>query len=420
MIYKLFNPMVGWAMRRYFRNIHVSGLEHIPKDTAVIFACNHPSSFMEPMLLASVQPRKLFYLVRGDIFKGKLIKWFLKETHQIPIFRRRDGITNLKQNEKTFRICYKMLLDHGALIIFPEGSTKRVKQLRPLQRGIWRLAFGTLARDRNLDIVIVPVGVNFTDLDHIRSEAMISFGAPIPLNQYYDAYEADKPGTMRKLTPMLYEKMRPHVVHYDVEKLEVSGEPLLALTRNQTPDKFKQFIHSRKQLNAEIRAASSYSSMNSGERELLSAEVQSYLEKLPDGVQTDYIVAQKGKPASWSKLGLLAIPGIIGILLGYLPYKFAWWGQQKLVNNDPPFHAPIRLAIFLLTVLLLVGISFLVLLPFLGVLALSVFLAPLLIVLGARLFDQILWTKASWRLMHSQLDIDALMKERERILSKIL
>ncbi len=417
MIYRIFNPLVGWTMRRYFKNIHVTGLKHIPKKSAVIFACNHPSSFMEPMLLASIQSRKLYYLVRGDIFKGKFVKWALKETHQIPIYRRKDGISNLKQNDKTFRICYKMLLNNGALMIFPEGSTETVKQLRPLQRGIWRLAFGTLARDRNIDMVIVPVGVNFTNPDKIRSEVMISFGPPVSLNKHYEEYEADKPGTMKKLSAMLYESMRPHVVHFMDKSYEKDGEKLLSLVRNEIGDKDRQFIRNDRQLKREKKMAQRYSDMDDEQRKRLSDKVNAYLSKLPDATDSDYIIARNMHLGKRWKTILYSIPGAIGMLLGYLPYKFAIWGQRKLINNDPPFHPPIRVALFLLSMLLLMLVSFIALFAFIGVYAFLIFLTPLFITMGAIWWDQLRLERAKIRLLRSGLDIEALIKEREEILS---
>ena len=420
MIYKTFNPLVGWTMRRYFKNIHVDGLEHIPKKTAVIFACNHPSSFMEPMLLASIQPRKLYYLVRGDIFKGKIIKWLLKQTHQIPIFRRRDGIANLKQNEKTFKICYKMLEDNGVLMIFPEGSTERIKHLRPLQRGIWRLAFGTLERHRDLDIVVIPVGVNFTNLDEIRSEAMISFGRPFPLNQYLEEYEMDKAGTMRKLSPILYEKMLPHIVHFAPGELEKEGNLLLDMVRNEyTGKKNGTYIHSGAQLKLERNTASNYSKLNPLQRENILKRAKEYLSGLPDGVDSDYVIMQDGKPGSVLRFLMLFLPGIVGLILGVIPYKLALSIQKKLVNNDPPFHAPIRYALFLLMVLFLTIITFVILFIKIGFYAVIILFSFYFISLGTRLWDEFRWLRAKWNLKRSGLDLQGLKEEHVAIMKAL-
>ena len=160
MFYQTLKVLMTLALRVYFRNIDLRGIDRIPKKGPILFACNHPSSFMEACILACFQPRELHFLVRGDVFSIKWLKPLLIKTNQIPIFRFRDGFSKLKKNKNTFSATYEVLNRGGAVIIYPEGSTEMVKQLRPLQRGLARMAFGLLDGDRDHPLQVVPVGVN--------------------------------------------------------------------------------------------------------------------------------------------------------------------------------------------------------------------------------------------------------------------
>ncbi|MGY8847490.1 MAG: hypothetical protein ACKVLH_09030, partial [Bacteroidia bacterium] len=53
MLYKIFRWLFHLTTKAYFRSIYLQGKDQIPPNgKPVIFAANHPSSFMDPILLA--------------------------------------------------------------------------------------------------------------------------------------------------------------------------------------------------------------------------------------------------------------------------------------------------------------------------------------------------------------------------------
>lgn len=175
----MYNIILGWArlfLRLYFRRTIVHGLENIPKEGPLILASNHPSAFMEASVLATLMGRQLHFLVRGDVFNPKF-RWLFKWTNQIPIYRQKDGISNLRKNASSFDLTYQKLAEGSAVIIFPEAKTILEKKMRPIQRGTAHLAFGTLAVMKpGQALTILPVGVNFTDPRLPGTDVVVSFG----------------------------------------------------------------------------------------------------------------------------------------------------------------------------------------------------------------------------------------------------
>lgn len=175
----MYNIILGWArlfLRLYFRRTIVHGLENIPKDGPLILASNHPSAFMEASVLATLMGRQLHFLVRGDVFNPKF-RWLFKWTNQIPIYRQKDGISNLRKNASSFDLTYQKLAEGSAVIIFPEAKSILEKKMRPIQRGTAHLAFGTLAVMKpGQALSILPVGVNFTDPRLPGTDVVIRFG----------------------------------------------------------------------------------------------------------------------------------------------------------------------------------------------------------------------------------------------------
>ncbi|MBL0102155.1 MAG: 1-acyl-sn-glycerol-3-phosphate acyltransferase [Saprospiraceae bacterium] len=131
-------------------------------------------------------------MVRGDVFENPFLRPILKSTHQIPIFRFRDGFSKLRENSHTIDESLQVLIENKNLLIFAEGSTESVKKLRPLQKGIVRIAFQALEKNPELELEILPVGLNFTYPTDFNEEVMLQVGQPILVQKYFESYKTDK------------------------------------------------------------------------------------------------------------------------------------------------------------------------------------------------------------------------------------
>ncbi|MEP6796140.1 MAG: 1-acyl-sn-glycerol-3-phosphate acyltransferase [Saprospiraceae bacterium] len=178
MIYAFIRLWATVFLRLYFRKTIIYGHEKVPLKGPLILASNHPSAFLEASMLATVMKRPFHFLVRGDMFNPRF-KWVFDWTKQIPIYRKKDGITNLRKNASSFDFTYRKLGEGEAVLIFPEAKTILEKKMRPIQRGTAHLAFGTLPFINNgEELYIQPVGVNFTEPRLPGTDVVIKFGEP--------------------------------------------------------------------------------------------------------------------------------------------------------------------------------------------------------------------------------------------------
>ena len=170
-----------WAtifLRSYFRKTIIYNREIVPEKGPLILASNHPSAFMEASVLSTVMKRPIHFLVRGDMFNPRF-RWLFEWTKQIPIYRQKDGISNLRKNASSFDLTYKKLGEGEAVLIFPEAKTILEKKMRPIQRGTAHLAFGAMPFIKDKDeLIIQPVGVNFTDPRVPGTDVVVVFGTP--------------------------------------------------------------------------------------------------------------------------------------------------------------------------------------------------------------------------------------------------
>ena len=233
MLYFLVRPVARYVLRYYYRRIDIRGLEHIPRDGAVILAANHPTAFIEPCLLACFQQRPLHFLARGDLYKTKLVSWVLRALHILPVYRIQDGgYSKLTENYATFDACYGVMSRGGALMVLAEGRCVHEKRLRPLRKGTARVALGALDRDATLpEVYIVPVGVNFVAAERVRSDVLIRCGEPLRTSDFLKQYRENEAVGLRELTAALRKALSPHVLQLPEAATDARYEVLLELHR---------------------------------------------------------------------------------------------------------------------------------------------------------------------------------------------
>lgn len=183
MIYAFIRWWATIFLRLYFRKTIVYGLENVPATGPLIVASNHPSAFLEAGIVATVMKRPIHFLVRGDMFHPRfrlLFDW----TKQIPIYRQKDGISNLRKNASSFDLTYRKLSEGEAVVIFPEAKTTLEKKMRPIQRGTAHLAFGTLPYLKDgQELIVQPVGVNYTEPRFPGTDVVVRFGEPFVVGE---------------------------------------------------------------------------------------------------------------------------------------------------------------------------------------------------------------------------------------------
>lgn len=233
MIYHLVRPVALYVLRYYYRNIDLTGLENIPQNAAVVLAANHPTAFIEPCILACFQPRTLWFLARGNLFKNTFYKSLLAAVHILPVFRLEDGgYGRLKDNFGTFEACFQALSQGKAIMNLAEGRCIHEKALRPLRKGTARLALGAMQRDTTLkEVYIVPVGCNFTHADRVRDQVMIRFGEPILTSEFMDEFRGNQAVAIKNLTSHLRSRLSPLVVQFPDRQRAAIGEARLELDR---------------------------------------------------------------------------------------------------------------------------------------------------------------------------------------------
>lgn len=203
-------------------------------NAQTIFACNHPSAFIDPLIIASLQVSIVNFMVRSDVFKTwlKPITW---AAHMVPIYRAaEDGKESLKKNKGVFEGVHKTLFRKKSIIIFAEGYTDNVfiRSLKPIKKGPARIGFGAMeACDWKEDIKIQASCVNYSSPKNFRSDVLLSFGESIPLKEYEQEYKENPAQAITNLTRRIAKEMQDNLTYIEDKDLADFLENLLILSR---------------------------------------------------------------------------------------------------------------------------------------------------------------------------------------------
>lgn len=206
---------VKLAIKLFYRRIEIHGFDQFPEDGPVLLAPNHQNAFMDALIPAVFAPRPIHFLVRSDVFKKGFVKWFLNSLNMMPVYRQRDGISNLAKNEEVFEMCFEILRKRGTLLIFPEAGHLGERRLRPLSKGFTRIVFGALEKHEHLDIKIVPLGLNYSNYQDSQSRLLINFGNPIPVKAYQQTHNENSAKAMQELRANLQRELEKQIIHID-------------------------------------------------------------------------------------------------------------------------------------------------------------------------------------------------------------
>ncbi len=205
------------GLQFFYNKIIVEGKSNIPKDKPILFVANHPNALVDPLLIGTTSPRELYFLTRSGVFKNKLIKKILASVNMLPIYRMRDGINTVGQNEAIFKKCYQVFKFRKTVLIFAEGSHSLVRRIRPLSKGFTRIAFGALEENPHLDLVIVPIGINYSKPTNYASKVRILFGHTIEVKKYINTDKNKATIALKKEVQQALQNLATHIensTHY--------------------------------------------------------------------------------------------------------------------------------------------------------------------------------------------------------------
>jgi 1-acyl-sn-glycerol-3-phosphate acyltransferase len=209
MIRRIIVALVRLALRIYFQRIEVTGLEHVPLETPVIFVLNHPNALVDPVFLLCLAPRRVSFLAKAPLFRMPVIGYLVKALDSLPVYRRQDEGQEVTKNQETFVAARKLLARGGTIGICPEGISHDKPGLQPIKTGAARISLAAVSTGEVSSLKIVPAGLYYTSKTRFRSDALLYFGAPIDVEPVKLEPDGTPPrDAVRKLSSQIERALR--------------------------------------------------------------------------------------------------------------------------------------------------------------------------------------------------------------------
>ena len=363
--YYMIYPYVKAFFFKFYGRVEVTGLENIPRNEPVIFAPNHQNALMDALILLFSAPQDIVFLARADIFNNRFLAFFLNSMKMLPVFRQRDGASELGKNVDIFDISVDVLHNRHFLCVMPEGNHGHGRRLRTIVKGIFRIGFKAQEEYGNKPFVkILPVGFDVGHYIKQNQTLLIQYGKPIELSEYWDAYKENNARGINAMKARLREEMLPLMINIKSDefyKTIMELKPIfnwkmrkqMGITGKKLIDKFaadKEFIS---RIDALIEK-------DPEPIRELAVKVDKYVSGVKEQGVRDWVVRDRGYGmirTFWRSVSLvLTLPFFLtGFILNALPYLL----PAYLVRNvkDLQFHSSLK-----------AGLGFLLLFPLVYVL----------------------------------------------------
>ena len=187
-------------------------------NEAHIFVSNHQNALMDAMAILFSSFRTVIFLARSDIFRNPKVAFWLYFLRILPVYRIRDGFSNLKNNEEIFNTTIRVINYPRSLTMFPEGSHTHLKRLRELQKGFARIAFQTIERNGNdKPFWIIPIGLDYENFQKYGTDLIINYGQPVNINEYYPLYCQNPAVALNTLCDVFHDELKKLMIHIETD-----------------------------------------------------------------------------------------------------------------------------------------------------------------------------------------------------------
>ena len=214
MLYPMMRALAKIALRWYYSDIEIVGVERVPLDVPLLVVANHPNAMVDPMLVATTLPRRVTFTGKATLFENPLFRVVLGTLGMVPLRRASDerarrgagGAPDPTRNVDAFKAVVSALAARRAVLIFPEGKSHDEPAMAPLKTGTARMALQARAEGVR-DIAILPVGFVFEDKARPRTRILVEVGDPLRVDEWSagqahgaDALTAEVDRRLRALT----------------------------------------------------------------------------------------------------------------------------------------------------------------------------------------------------------------------------
>lgn len=187
--YRILRALGRLALRWFYRDVEVVGIEQLPVTGPVLLASNHPNALVDALVITCTLRRPVTLTAKATLLENPITRGLLRLAGVVPLRRTADdaaragsaGEVDPARNAGAFTAVLDVLEAGGVVLLFPEGKSHSDPNLAPLKTGLARIALMAQAQRSIGTLPIVPIGLTFERKWDPRSRVVMAIGTPILL-----------------------------------------------------------------------------------------------------------------------------------------------------------------------------------------------------------------------------------------------
>ena len=327
MVYAFVRSLMEFSLSFSYRNIILTGYDKVKYRKPILFVSNHQNTFMDGLVLINaarnISPN---ILVRADIFKSKWAALALDIIRLIPIYRKKDNMGSVAQNNEIFKKCVDLFKKGEPLLIFPEGNHAIKRFLRPLQKGPARIAFQAEEENNfHLDLHVAPFGIHYENHPKRWYDLHVHFGDAFMVKDFQSTFEENPTKAQKQFTDKIREEISDEMIdiqwHEEYEFMERVRTLLKPYALNWV-ENAKSIVQAE---NVIIDRITNQLQENEEKTAFLKNRIEAYFNEVKNcKLSEDFLAARPNLFGLFLKA--------IGVLIG-LPF----WLLAKVINFIPEY-----------------------------------------------------------------------------------
>lgn len=185
-MYRFLVLIISVLVKLIYR-VKINGIENLKDDQPIIISANHIHIF-DPVILATLTKRQIFFLSKKELFEKKLFAKFFGKLGVIPIDRDNTDI-------KAIKSCFRVIRAGNILGIFPEGTRVKTVDINNMKKGVALIALKN-------KVNILPIHIEGTY--RIFSKITVDIYPMIEINNFENMEDSE---AIDKLTEELFNQI---------------------------------------------------------------------------------------------------------------------------------------------------------------------------------------------------------------------
>ncbi|EKM48244.1 uncharacterized protein PHACADRAFT_51675, partial [Phanerochaete carnosa HHB-10118-sp] len=222
LVYRALRQISQWTVDGFYSEVRVSGQENVPATGPLIVTPCHHNEILDIATLAVTMPhrRPVCFWAKSTMFANSIAKTIMTSSGSIPVRRNPNNSSNAGDKKKhgsesnfaLFRETFRAL-DKGEVVgVFPEGTSYTEPHIAQIKEGAawaaleharWQMQHTSEYKEGGPEkLMVVPVGIIYTDKSHFQSQVLVQYGKPIDTEPYAQRYLAsnDPHAEVKELT----------------------------------------------------------------------------------------------------------------------------------------------------------------------------------------------------------------------------